>query len=162
MNRAAIRASVGSGFSIALNVLDGRRAGQDGSVCRFNLSQLDEVAAIQQADSTDGMQHSRLLPRSCDPLPSCFVARLAVFTDLFTRPTWPNSDAARRRYPGARPAHCHGGAAHSRARARSRFLYFPSRPQPGGVVVDAAGRLLLVLLIKVFVPAGEPVVIGAR
>jgi DNA-binding transcriptional LysR family regulator len=69
-------------------VLDGRRAGQ--SVCRFNLSQLDEVAAIHRAESTDGMQHARLLPRSCDPLPPRFVARLAVFTDLFTRPTWLN------------------------------------------------------------------------
>jgi hypothetical protein len=29
-------------------------------------------------------------PRSCDPLPPRFVARLAVFIDLFTRPTWLN------------------------------------------------------------------------
>jgi hypothetical protein len=34
------------------------------------------------------MQHSHHLPTSCNPLPSRFLACLAGFADLFTRPTW--------------------------------------------------------------------------
>jgi hypothetical protein len=54
------------------------------------LSHLGEIAAIQRVDSTNGMQHSRLLPISSDPLPPHLLARLAGFADLFTRPTWSN------------------------------------------------------------------------
>ncbi|MCP3468222.1 transposase [Bradyrhizobium sp. CCGUVB23] len=125
------------------------------------MSQLDEVAAIQHADFTDGMQHARLLPRSCDPLPPRFAARLAVFTDLFTRPTWPNvlmllagvilapsrrTVTAALRILGRErdPDFCTFHRVLNRAAWSSRA---------------AAGRLLL-LLIKVFVADGEPVVIG--
>ena len=57
------------------------------SICRTG----GKIAAIQRADSTDGMQHFRLLPSSSGtPLPERFVSRLASFADLFTRPTWSN------------------------------------------------------------------------
>src|ERR1700676_5650248 len=36
------------------------------------------------------MQHSHLLPTSCDPPPPRLLAQLAGFADLFTRPTWSN------------------------------------------------------------------------
>ncbi|MGY3621832.1 hypothetical protein [Bradyrhizobium sp. USDA 10063] len=52
------------------------------------MSHTGKIAAIHRADSTDAMQPSRLLPSSSDPLPPRFVARLAGFADVFTRPTW--------------------------------------------------------------------------
>jgi hypothetical protein len=107
------------------------------------------------------MQHSRLLPTSCDPLPPRFLSRLAEFTDLFTRPTWSNVLvllAGVILAPGRRtvttalrilgrdhdPDFCTFHRILNRATWSSRA---------------AAGRLLL-LLIKAFVPSGAPVVIG--
>jgi hypothetical protein len=49
-----------------------------------------KIVAIQLVDSTDGMQHSHRLPASLDPLPHRFLSGLAIFADLFTRPTWSN------------------------------------------------------------------------
>jgi hypothetical protein len=51
------------------------------------LSRSGKIAAIQRADSTEGC-HVRLSPRASDPLPPRYADRLAVFADLFTRPTW--------------------------------------------------------------------------
>ncbi len=125
------------------------------------MSQLREIAAIQQLDSTDGMQHSRLLPSSSDPLPPRFLSRLAGFSDLFTRPTWTNVVvllAGAILAPGRRtvtsalrilgrerdPAFCTFHRLLNRAAWSSR---------------TAAGRLLR-LLIVTFVPSGAPIVIA--
>jgi hypothetical protein len=67
---------------------DVRRVDEVGIDYRFDLSRSGKIAATQHADSTDGMQHARLSPRTSDPLPPRFADRLAVFADLFTRPTW--------------------------------------------------------------------------
>src|SRR5712691_12678659 len=74
-----------------VNVPVARGTGEARCTGRFNLSHDGKIAAIQRADSTDGMQHSHLLPSSSgSPLPERFLSRLAGFADLFTRPTWPN------------------------------------------------------------------------
>src|SRR6266699_1207956 len=106
------------------------------------------------------MQHSRPLPAS-DPLPPRFVSWLTGFLDLFTRPTWSNVLvllAGVVLAPGRRtvttalrilgrdhdPDFCTFHRILNRAAWSSRA---------------AAGRLLI-LLIKAFVPADAPVVIG--
>jgi hypothetical protein len=107
------------------------------------------------------MQHSHHLPTSCNPLPSRFLACLAGFADLFTRPTWSHVLvllAGVILAPGRRtvtsalrilgrehdPDFCTFHRILNRAAWSSRAV---------------AGRLL-VLLIAAFVPAGTPVVIG--
>jgi len=107
------------------------------------------------------MQHSHHLPTSRNPLPSRFLACLAGFADLFTRPTWSHVLvllAGVILAPGRRtvtsalrilgrehdPDFCTFHRILNRAAWSSRAV---------------AGRLL-VLLIAVFVPAGTPVVIG--
>ena len=144
-----------------VNVLDLRCDGQDRGAGRFNLSHIDWIAAIQRTDSTNGMQNAGLLPHSSDPLPPCFLARLASFADLFTRPTWshiPLLLAGAILAPGRRtvtaalrilgrdrdPAFCTFHRVLNRAPWSSRAT---------------AGRLLL-LLVNCLLPAATPVVIG--
>ena len=96
-----------------------------------------------------------------EPLPQCFVSRLEVFADLFTRPTWSNVLvllAGAILAPGRRtvtatlrilgldgdPHFCTFHRILSRARWSSR---------------QVAGRLFLVL-VTTFAPRDSPVVIG--
>src|ERR1700681_3302699 len=144
-----------------VNVLDQRRIGQDGWVGRFDLSHIAEIAAIQHADSTDGMQHARPLPGSSDPLPSRFLIRLVGFADLFTRPTWlhvPLLLVGAILAPGRRTV-----AAALRILGRDRDRRFCTfhrvLSRAAWSSRAAAGRLLL-LLVNSFLPAAAPVVIG--
>ena len=143
-----------------MSLPDGGRADEVGIDYRFDLSRSGKIAATQRADSTDGMQHARLSPRA-DPLPPRFADRLAVFADLFTRPTWSHALvllAGAILAPGRRTVTAvlrilgreHDGGFCTFHRILSRAAW-SSRA--------AAGHLLL-LLIKVFVPAEAPVVIG--
>jgi hypothetical protein len=144
-----------------VNVLDGRRAGQDGWAGRFDLSHGNKIAAIQRADSTDGMQHSHLLPDSSDPLPPRFLDRLTGFAELFTGPTWshvPLLLAGAILAPGRRTV-----TAASRILGRERdpdFCTFHRILNRAAWSSRAAAHQLLLLLVKVFVPAGTPIVIG--
>jgi hypothetical protein len=144
-----------------VNVLDQRRVGQDGWVGRFDLSHIAEIAAIQHADSTDGMQHARPLPGSSDPLPSRFLIRLVGFADLFTRPTWlhvPWLLVGAILAPGRRTV-----AAALRILGRDRdpdFCTFHRILNRAAWSSRAAAGRLLVLLVDSFLPAGAPVVIG--
>src|SRR5215475_13792835 len=107
------------------------------------------------------MQHSHRLPHASDPLPPRFVSLLAGFLDLFTRPTWPNvlvllagvvlapgrrtvTTALRILGRDGDPDFCTFHRILNRAAWSSR----------------AAAKQLLMLLIKAFVPAGAPVIIG--
>jgi DDE superfamily endonuclease len=107
------------------------------------------------------MQRSHRLPHATNPLPLRFVSLLAGFLNLFTRPTWPNvlvllagvvlapgrrtvTTALRILGREADPDFCTFHRILNRAAWSSR----------------AAAQQLLVLLIKVFVPAGAPVIIG--
>jgi hypothetical protein len=107
------------------------------------------------------MKQSNVTSRPAEPLPQCFLSRLEVFADLFTRPTWSNVLvllAGAILAPGRRtvtatlrilgldgdPHFCTFHRILNRARWSSR---------------EAAGRLFL-LLVKTFVPRGSPVVIG--
>jgi hypothetical protein len=125
------------------------------------LSHIDEIAAIQHGDSTDGMQHARLLPSSSDPLPPRFLARLAPFADLFTRPTWlhiPLLLAGAILAPGRRTV-----TAALRILGRERdpdFCTFHRILNRAAWSPRAVARHVLVLLVKAFAPAGTPVVIG--
>jgi len=125
------------------------------------LSHGDEIAAIQHGDSTDGMQHARLLPSSSDPLPPRFLARLAPFADLFTRPTWLNIPlllAGAILAPGRRTV-----TAALRILGRDRnpnFCTFHRLLNRAAWSSRAAARHVLVLLVRAFVPAGAPLVIG--
>ena len=108
------------------------------------------------------MRHSHPLPgSSSSPLPGRFVSRLAVFADLFTAPSWSNVLvllAGVILAPGRRTVTSalrilgreHDGDFCTFHRILNRATW-SSRA--------AAGRLLL-LLVKTFVPAGAPVVIG--
>jgi hypothetical protein len=73
-----------------VNVPDDRRGGEYRWDHRFDLPHRYDIVAIQLVDSTNGMQHSHRLPASLDPLPRRFLSGLAIFADLFTRPTWSN------------------------------------------------------------------------
>jgi DDE superfamily endonuclease len=146
---------------MAVNVLDQRRGDQGRRAGRFNLSHIDKIAAIQHADSTDGMQNARLLSNFSDPLPPRFLARLAGCADLFTRPTWshvPLLLAGAILAPGRRTV-----AAALRILGRDRdpdfctFHRILNRATWSSRAV--AGRLLL-LLVNSFLPATAPVVIG--
>jgi len=142
-------------------VLDRRRAGQPERADRFDLSHIDKIAAIQRADSTDGMQHAHFLPSCSDPLPPRFLFRLAGFADLFTRPTWSNVLvllAGVILAPGRRTV-----AAALRILGQERdpgFCTFHRILNRAVWSSRAAARQLLLLLVDVFVPAGAPVVIG--
>ena len=107
------------------------------------------------------MQHSRLLPTSCDPLPPRFLSRLAEFTDLFTRPTWSNVLvllAGVILAPGRRTV-----TTALRILGRDHdpdFCTFHRILNRATWSSRAAAGQLLILLIKAFVPSGAPVVIG--
>jgi hypothetical protein len=107
------------------------------------------------------MKHSHVTSGSVEPLPQCFVSRLELFADLFTRPTWSNVLlllAGAILAPGRRTVTAtlrilgldgdpHFGTFHrilNRARWSSR---------------QVAGRLLR-LLVDTFVPHGFPVIVG--
>jgi hypothetical protein len=124
------------------------------------LSQRKKIAANHRIDSTDGMKQSHVTSNPVEPLPQCFVSRLEVFADLFTRPTWSNVLvllAGAILAPGRRtvtatlrilgldgdPHFCTFHRILNRARWSSR---------------EVAGRLFL-LLVSTFAPVG-PVVIG--
>jgi hypothetical protein len=106
------------------------------------------------------MKQSHVTSNPVEPLPQCFVSRLEVFADLFTRPTWSNVLvllAGAILAPGRRtvtatlrilgldgdPHFCTFHRVLNRARWSSR---------------EVAGRLFL-LLVSTFAPVG-PVVIG--
>jgi hypothetical protein len=140
---------------------DSRRTNEAAISSRFNLSHLGKIASIQRADSTDGMQHPHLFSRRSNPLPPRFADRLAVFADLFTRPTWPNVVtllAGVILAPGRRTV-----AAALRILGREdepNFCTFHRILNRAAWSSRAAAGRLLLLLIKAFVPAGAPVVIG--
>jgi hypothetical protein len=146
---------------MAVNVLDQRCGGQDRRGGRFNLSHIGKIAAIQYADSTDGMQNARLLPNFSDPLPPRFLTRLAGFADLFTRPTWshiPLLLAGAILAPGRRTV-----AAALRILGRDRdpdFCTFHRVLNRATWSSRAAAGWLLLLLVNSFLPAAAPVVIG--
>lgn len=107
------------------------------------------------------MQHARPLPNSSDPLPPRLLARLAGFADLFTRPTWshiPLLLAGAILAPGRRTV-----TTALRILGRDRdpdFCTFHRILNRAAWSSRGAARQLLILLVKVFVPAGAPVVIG--
>ena len=107
------------------------------------------------------MQHARLRPASSVPLPPRFVGRLSVFTDLFTRPTWPNVLvllAGVILAPGRRTV-----TTALRILGRDHdpdFCTFHRLLNRAAWSSRVAARQLLILLISVFVPTGAPVVIG--
>jgi hypothetical protein len=107
------------------------------------------------------MQHARLPSGSSDPLPPSFLARLAGFADLFTRPTWsqvPLLLAGAILAPARRTV-----TAALRILGRDRdpgFCTFHRILNRAAWSSRAAAGQLLILLIKAFVPAGAPVVIG--
>ena len=128
---------------------------------RFNLSHRDKIATIQRADSTDGMQQPHPFPGSSDPLPAGFLARLAGFAHLFTCPTWsqvPLLLAGAILAPGRRTV-----TAALRILGRDYDPHFCTFHRVLNRAVwspRAAAGHLLALLIKAFVPAGAPVVVG--
>ncbi|MBR0859097.1 IS701 family transposase [Bradyrhizobium liaoningense] len=125
------------------------------------MSHTGKIAAVHRADSTDAMLPSRLLPSSSDPLPPRFVARLAGFADVFTRPTWshvPLLLAVAILAPGRRTV-----AAALRILGRDRepdFCTFHRILNRAAWSSRAAAGRLLVLLVSSLVPAHCPVVIG--
>jgi hypothetical protein len=125
------------------------------------LSHLDKVAAIQRVDSTHGMQNSDSAGSAGSPLPRHFLSRLAGFADLFTHPTWSNVLvllAGSILAPGRRTV-----TAALRILGRDQdpdFCTFHRILNRAAWSPRAVARQLLVLLIKTFVPANAPVVIG--
>ena len=107
------------------------------------------------------MQHPHRLPHASDPLPPRFVSLLAGFLDLFTRPTWPNVLvllAGVVLAPGRRTV-----TTALRILGRDRdpdFCTFHRILNRAAWSSRAAAKQLLMLLIKAFVPAGAPVIIG--
>jgi hypothetical protein len=107
------------------------------------------------------MQHARLPSGSSDPLPPSFLARLAGFADLFAPPTWsqvPLLLAGAILAPARRTV-----TAALRILGRDRdpgFCTFHRILNRAAWSSRAAAGQLLILLIKAFVPAGAPVVIG--
>jgi len=126
------------------------------------LSHGGKIAAIQRADSTNGMQHSRFLANSSgSPLPERFLFRLAGFADLFTRPTWSNLLvllAGVVLAPGRRTV-----SSALRILGRDRgpdFCTFHRILNRATWSSRAVAQQLLLLLVKAFVPSGAPIVIG--
>jgi len=107
------------------------------------------------------MQHSHRLAAASDPLPPRFVSWLTGFLDLFTRPTWSNVLvllAGVVLAPGRRTV-----TTALRILGRDHdpdFCTFHRILNRAAWSSRAAAGQLLILLIKVFVPAGAPVVIG--
>jgi len=108
------------------------------------------------------MRHSHPLPgSSSSPLPGRFVSRLAVFADLFTAPSWSNVLvllAGVILAPGRRTV-----TSALRILGRERdgdFCTFHRILNRATWSSRAAAGRLLLLLVKAFVPAGAPVVIG--
>src|SRR5271165_4956089 len=107
------------------------------------------------------MRQSHLLPSSSDPLPRRFLDRLADIADLFTRPTWshvPLLLAGAVLAPGRRTV-----TAALRILGRdqdSDFCTFHRILNRAAWSSRAIAGQLLALLIKTFVPAAGPVVIG--
>jgi hypothetical protein len=107
------------------------------------------------------MQHPRLLITSSGPLPLRFLARLAGFADLFTRPSWLNVLmllAGVILAPGRRTV-----AAALRILGRDQdpgFATFHRLLNRAAWSARAVAGRLLTLLIEAFVPPGAPVVIG--
>jgi len=107
------------------------------------------------------MQHSHLLPGSSNPLPPRFLDRLAGFADLFTRPTWSHVLlllAGAVLAPGRRTV-----TAALRILGRdqdSDFCTFHRILNRAAWSSRAVAGQLLALLVKTFVPAAGPVVIG--
>jgi hypothetical protein len=108
------------------------------------------------------MRHAHLLPSSSgSPLPERFLSRLAGFADLFTRPTWSNVVvllAGVILAPGRRTV-----TAALRILGRDRdpdFCTFHRVLNRAAWSSRAVAGRLLILLIKAFVPAGAPIVIG--
>jgi len=143
------------------SVPDDRLGEESEGDSRFNLSHRDKIATIQRADSTDGMQQPHPFPASSDPLPASFLARLAGFAHLFTRPTWlqvPLLLAGAILAPGRRTV-----TAALRILGRDHDPHFCTLHRILNRAVwspRAAAGHVLTLLIKAFVPAGAPVVIG--
>jgi hypothetical protein len=107
------------------------------------------------------MQRSHLPGSSGSPLPERFLARLAGFADLFTRPTWshiPLLLAGAILAPGRRTV-----TAVLRILGRERdgdFCTFHRILNRAAWSSRAVARQLLLLLVNAFVPSGAPVVIG--
>ena len=108
------------------------------------------------------MRHSHPLPgSSSSPLPVRFVSRLAAFADLFTQPTWSNVLvllAGAILAPGRRTV-----TSALRILGRERdgdFCTFHRILNRATWSSRASAGRLLLLLVKAFVPAGAPVVIG--
>ena len=107
------------------------------------------------------MQQPHPFPASSDPLPASFLARLAGFAHLFTRPTWlqvPLLLAGAILAPGRRTV-----TAALRILGRDHDPHFCTLHRILNRAVwspRAAAGHVLTLLIKAFVPAGAPVVIG--
>src|SRR5712691_10517980 len=107
------------------------------------------------------MQYSRLLPLSSDPLPPRLLARLAGFTDLFTRPTWSNVVVLLAGVILAPSRRTVTTALRILGRDRDPdFCTFHRILNRATWSSRAAAGQLLILLIKALVPSGAPVVIG--
>jgi len=107
------------------------------------------------------MQRSHLPGSSGSPLPERFLARLAGFADLFTRPTWshvPLLLAGAILAPGRRTV-----TAALRILGRERdgdFCTFHRILNRAAWSSRAMARQLLLLLVNTFLPSDAPVVIG--
>jgi hypothetical protein len=107
------------------------------------------------------MQHTHPLHSSSDPLPLNFLTRLVGFADLFTRPTWlqvPLLLGGAMLAPGRRTV-----TAAPRILGRDRnpdFCTFHRILNRAAWSSRTAAGRLLILLIKAFVPADAPIVIG--
>ena len=107
------------------------------------------------------MQRSHLPGSSGSPLPGRFLARLAGFADLFTRPTWshvPVLLAGAVLAPGRRTV-----TAALRILGRERdgdFCTFHRILNRAAWSSRAMARQVLLLLVNAFVPSDAPVVIG--
>jgi len=107
------------------------------------------------------MQRSHLPGSSGSPLPDRFLARLAGFADLFTRPTWshvPLLLAGAILAPGRRTV-----TAALRILGRERdgdFCTFHRILNRAAWSSRAMARQLLLLLVNTFLPSDAPVVIG--
>jgi hypothetical protein len=126
------------------------------------LSHRSNIAAIQFADSTDGMRHSHLLPSSSgSALPERFLFRLAGFADLFTRPTWSNVLvllAGVILAPGRRTV-----STALRILGRERdpdFCTFHRILNRAAWSSRAVARQLLIVLVNALAPPDAPIVIG--
>jgi DDE superfamily endonuclease len=108
------------------------------------------------------MRHARSVPTALSSaLPACFLARLAGFADLFRHTTWSTALvllAGVILAPGRRTV---TAALRILGRDHDRhFCSFHRVLNRAAWSSRAAARQLLLLLVRTFVPAGTPVVIG--